>query len=156
MTSPLTQRPQAGQSWSARQDGAGAPAHPGAERIASARRGTGRSAVRTGAFSLSFAALVLILASTLPATASSEDAGRCAALWFGVVDAGKVIPGYLSETENSEALARRFEKMAGAGGKAVIAQLRRDMQLLAEAYVIGDPESVMLFDRLAMECRKLE
>jgi hypothetical protein len=67
-----------------------------------------------------------------------------------------VIPGYLSETENSEALARRFEKMAGAGGKAVIAQLCRDMQLLAEAYVIGDPESVMLFDRLAMECRKLE
>lgn len=97
-----------------------------------------------------------MLASTQPAAASATAAGRCAALWYGVVDAGTVIPGYLSETENSEALARRFEEMAGADGRDVIVQLRRDMQLLAEAYVIGDPESVMLFDRLAMECRKLE
>lgn len=67
-----------------------------------------------------------------------------------------MIPGYLSETENSAALARKFEKMAGREGKRVIAELRRDMELLAEAYVIGDPESVMLFDRLAMGCRELE
>jgi len=67
-----------------------------------------------------------------------------------------VIPGYLTETENSGALARTFAKLAGPEGAPVIESLRRDMELLAEAYVFGDPESVMLFDRLATGCRKLE
>jgi hypothetical protein len=73
-----------------------------------------------------------------------------------VVDAGQAIPGYLTETENSRILAETFAAMAGTEGAVVIKQLRRDMELLARAYVIGDPESVMLFDRLAIACRKVE
>lgn len=105
-------------------------------------------------------ALVLILSQPIllagPALAApASEIGKCAALWYGVVDAGKKVPGYLRETQNAAALARSFEKMAGAEGKGAISALRRDMELLARAYVIGDPESVMLFDRLAVRCKDI-
>lgn len=73
-----------------------------------------------------------------------------------MVDAGQAIPGYLTETENSRALADGFAALAGTEGAAVIRDLRRDMELLARAYVIGDPESVMLFDEIAVGCRRIE
>jgi len=104
------------------------------------------------------AAAVLIALALLPApapAATAEDHARCAALWYGMVDAGRRLPGLLRDTSDALALAQTFEAAAGPDAAPVIAEERPGMTLLVRAYLGGDEQSIRLFDRLATRCDEI-
>lgn len=90
------------------------------------------------------------------AAATADDYARCAALWYGMVDAAEDLPGFIQDTSDAKALARRFGDAAGAGSRALIAEERPGMELLFRAYVGGDEQSIRLFDRLAARCDEIQ
>ena len=59
-------------------------------------------------------------------------------------------------TTDAMALARAFGDAAGEDAGALIENERPGMELLARAYVYGDPQSIRLFDRLATRCAEIE
>ncbi|WP_375691379.1 hypothetical protein [Pseudooceanicola sp. LIPI14-2-Ac024] len=85
----------------------------------------------------------------------AADAARCAALWYGMVDAGARYPGLLPDTTNARTLAEGFAAMAGPGAADRIAQDRPGMELLVRGYLAGDAQSVRLFETLATTCARI-
>jgi hypothetical protein len=104
-------------------------------------------------------ALSLLLGAALagPVLAQTRrDPAECAALWYGMVDAGAQYPGTFGPMPDTHALADQFAALAGPEAKARIASQRADFTLIAKAKVLGrDKISSDLFDRIAESCDAL-
>tara|TARA_R110000737_G_scaffold184411_1_gene207840 strand:- start:321 stop:671 length:351 start_codon:yes stop_codon:yes gene_type:complete len=101
--------------------------------------------------------LLIAAALACPAAAQTRrDPAECAALWYGMVDAGAQYPGTFGPMPDTHALADQFAALAGPEAKARIASQRRDFTLIAKAKVLGrDKISSDLFDRIAESCDAL-